>query len=175
VKLPVAWARVWDIAALVVLALVLWKIFVGPRLLVVAASAPTAPHATFARLDGAAFAVTDARGRVLFLDFYASWCGPCKVELPLVESWAKSHAQAVVVPVDVAEPRSAAAAFARQHGLGNVAIDPHGDSQGIFAVTGLPTIVVVDPQGRVRAKWEGLNPAVALAMSSAQESLANPK
>ena len=158
-------------AALVVVALVLWKIFVGPRLLAVAASAQPAPHATFARLDGGAFHVVDARGRVLFLDFYASWCGPCKVELPLVESWAKSHAQAVVVPVDMAEPRSAMAAFAREHSLGNVAIDPHGDSQGIFAIGGLPTVVVVDPQGRIRAKWEGLNPAISLAMSNAETSL----
>ncbi|MBV8372053.1 MAG: redoxin domain-containing protein [Candidatus Eremiobacteraeota bacterium] len=167
------WARLWDVAALLVVAFALWKVFVAPRSLVIAASAQTAPHASFARLEGDAFHVTAARGHVLFLDFYATWCTPCKIELPLVVSWANNHAGAIVVPVDVAEPRRAAQTFAREHGLGNVALDPHGDSQGTFGVEGLPTVVVVDPQGRIRAKWQGLNPAIALAMTHAETSLSN--
>lgn len=74
--------------------------------------------------------------------------------------------------VDVAEPRTAVEEFARRYALGNVAMDPHGDSQGIFAINGLPTVVVVDPQGRIRARWQGLNPAISLAMSNAQRTLA---
>jgi cytochrome c biogenesis protein CcmG/thiol:disulfide interchange protein DsbE len=172
VKRGFSWSRVWDVAALFVIAFVLWKIFIAPRSFGVAASAPTAPHATFTRLDGGAFHVTEARGHLLFLDFYASWCGPCKVELPLVETWAKAHAGSVVVPVDVAEPRIAVAAFARKYGLRNVALDPHGDAQAIFSIAGLPTVVVIDPQGRIRATWEGLNPAISLAMSNAESRLA---
>ncbi|MGA8533930.1 MAG: redoxin domain-containing protein [Candidatus Tumulicola sp.] len=167
-----SWSRLWDAAAILVVAFVVWKIFIAPRSFGAAASAQPAPHAPFARLDGNAFRVTDARGRLLFLDFYASWCGPCKVELPLVESWARTHSRAVVVPVDVAEPRTAVAAFAREYGLGNVALDPRGDAQGIFSVGGLPTVVVIDPQGRIRAKWEGLNPAISMAMNNAEKSLA---
>jgi thiol-disulfide isomerase/thioredoxin len=174
VKVGFRWARVWDVAALLVVAFVLWKIFVAPRSFGVAASAQPAPHATFTRLDGGAFHVTDARGRLLFLDFYASWCEPCKVELPLVESWAKAHARTVVVPVDVAEPRIVVREFARKYGLNNVALDPHGDAQSIFSIGGLPTVVVIDPQGRIRATWEGLNPAISLAMSNAEKTLAAP-
>jgi thiol-disulfide isomerase/thioredoxin len=167
-----SWARIWDALALLVVAFVVWKIFVAPRSFAAATSAQPAPHAAFARLDGTAFHVTDARGRLLFLDFYASWCTPCKVELPLVESWAKTHARAVVVPVDVAEPREAVAAFARKYALEGVALDPHADAQGIFSIGGFPTVVVIDPQGRIRAKWEGLNPAIAMAMSNAESTLA---
>jgi thiol-disulfide isomerase/thioredoxin len=166
------WARVWDVAALVVVAFVLWKIFVAPRSFAVAASARPAPHATFERLDGSTFRVTDARGRLLFLDFYASWCTPCKVELPLVRSWARTHTRALVVPIDVAEPRGTVDAFARKYGLENVALDPHADAQGIFSVAGFPTVVVIDPQGRIRATWQGLNPAIAMAMSNAESALA---
>ena len=165
------WARLWDVAAALVLAFALWKVFVAPRSLSDAGSAQTAPHAVFARLDGGEFRVSDLRGRLLFLDFYASWCTPCRIELPLVRSWARAHPDAVVVPVDVAEPRSVAAEFARRYDLSNVAIDPHGDAQGIFEIDGLPTIVVVDPQGRIRAKWQGLNPAISLAMSNAERNL----
>jgi len=165
------WARLWDVAAALVLAFALWKILVAPRYFGAAATSQPAPHAVFARLDGKQFRIIDARGHLLFLDFYASWCTPCRIELPLVRSWAKAHSDAVVVPVDVAEPRAVAEDFARRYDLGNVAIDPHGDAQGIFEINGLPTIVVVDPQGRIRAKWQGLNPAISLAMSNAESNL----
>lgn len=152
-------------------AFAIWKIFVAPREFASAERARPAPHAGFERLDGGTFRVTDARGRVLFLDFYASWCEPCKLELPLVESWARKHPEASVVPVDVAEPRAVARAFARRYGLRNVAVDPRGDAAGIFQLGGFPTIVVIDPAGRIRAKWEGLNPAIGIALGNAQSKL----
>jgi thiol-disulfide isomerase/thioredoxin len=166
------WGRLWDVAAVVVLGFALWKIFIAPRSFGAASAAQPAPHAAFDRLDGSRFQVTDARGRLLFLDFYATWCTPCKIEMPMIESWAKAHPDAVVVPVDVAEPRVAVTAFARAHGLSNVVMDPRGDSQGIFGIEGFPTVVVVDPQGRIRAKWQGLNPAISLAMTNAEKTLA---
>lgn len=158
---------------MLVLGFAIWKMFVAPRSFGAASAAPTAPHAVFPRLDGGQFRITDARGRLLFLDFYATWCTPCKIEMPLVRAWAKAHPGALVVPVDVAEPRAAVAAFAGTHDLGDVAMDPFGDAQGIFGIDGFPTIVVVDPQGRIRAKWQGLNPAISLAMSNAQKALAS--
>lgn len=164
-------ARLWDVLAVAAVAFALWKIFVAPRAFESAARAQPAPHAVFARLDGGAVRVADLRGRVLFLDFYASWCGPCKIELPLVESWASKHPGSIVVPVDVAEPRAVVSAFARKYVLSNVAYDSQGDARGIFSLSGFPTVVVVDPAGRIRAKWEGLNPAIALAMSNAETSL----
>ncbi len=165
-------ARLWDVAAALVLGFAIWKIFIAPRSFGAASTAAPAPHAVFTRLDGSQFRVAGARGRLLFLDFYASWCVPCKVQMPLVTAWAKAHPGALVVPVDVAEPRAAVAAFAGTHGLGDVAMDPHGDSQGIFGIDGFPTVVVVDPQGRIRAKWQGLNPAISLAMTNAEKTLA---
>lgn len=161
-----------DALALAILAFAVWKMLVAPRAFANPASAPPAPHASFERLDGGTpLRVADLRGRVAFLDFYASWCTPCRVELPLVARWSASHPRAHVAFVDVAEPPAIAAPFARRYGLPGVALDPRGDARGIFAIEGFPTIVVVDPQGRIRAKWEGLNPAVALAMSNAQTQL----
>jgi len=86
------------------------KIFIAPRSFEPAGTHP-APAAIYQRLDGDAFRIADARGRVLFVDFYASWCEPCKLELPLVEAWSRAHPDAAVVPVDVGEERSIAAAF----------------------------------------------------------------
>lgn len=101
------------------------------------------------------------------MDFYASWCEPCKIELPLVERWLRAHPTATVVPVDVGEPRSVAAEFAARYSLGDVALDAQTSARPLFGVQGFPTIVVIDATGHIRAKWEGLNPAIGLALSHA--------
>jgi thiol-disulfide isomerase/thioredoxin len=162
--------RVWDAIAVVAIAFVLWKIFAAPRSFEPSGAHP-APDAIYSRLDGGTFKVADQRGRVVFLDFYASWCTPCKIELPLVESWRRTHPDAVVVPVDVGEPRSVAAPFARRYSLGNVALDLHSSAPALFGVEGLPTVVVIDGTGHIRAKWEGLNLAIGLALSNAENRL----
>lgn len=155
-----------DVLAIAAIAFILWKVLIAPRNLDPAGAFP-APHATYARLDGGAFTIAGARGRVLFLDFFASWCEPCRVELPSIERWAKENPRALVVPVDVGEPRPVAAEFARKYDLHDVVLDPHQTAQAFFAVHGFPTVVVVDPGGSIRARWEGLNPAIGLAMSNA--------
>ncbi|MGB8907162.1 MAG: TlpA disulfide reductase family protein [Candidatus Cybelea sp.] len=164
------WNKVWDALAALVIAFAIWKILVAPRLL----SAPgihPAPHAVYARLDGAPFKVAEQRGRTVFLEFYASWCEPCRIELPLVEAWKRKHPDATIVPVDVGEGRSVAAEFARRYSLGDVALDPQNSAPALFGVQGFPTMVVIDSKGDIRAKWEGLNPAIALALTNAQTHL----
>ncbi len=162
--------RFWDALAALVIGFAVWKIFIAPRSFEPAGAHP-APAAIYQRLNGDAFRVADRRGHVLFLDFYASWCEPCKLELPLVEAWSREHPAATVVAVDVGEERSIAAAFARRYRLQNVALDPDSNARALFAVEGFPTVVVIDRSGFVRAKWEGLNPAIALAMNNALSSL----
>src|SRR5579875_1661534 len=135
------------------------------------ADAYPAPHVSYERLSGGTFNVTDARGKVLFLDFYATWCEPCRLETPLVEAYARKHPEASVVSVDVGEPRSLAERFAAKYHMQNVVLDPHSLSQGYFQVGGFPTIVVIDPEGKIRATWSGFNPAVDLAMKNAEQNL----
>jgi len=162
--------RVLDVLALLVIAFVLWRLFVAPRSLKGADAYP-APRVAYQRLDGGTFTVADAHGKVLFLDFFASWCEPCRLSLPLIERYARAHPSVDVVAIDVGEPRAVALAFARKMHLANVALDPQSLSLGYFGVQGFPTTVVIDPIGKVRAKWSGFNPAIQLAMSHAQSSL----
>jgi len=105
------------------------------------------------------------------LDFYASWCEPCQLETPMIERYARANPQAAVVPIDVGEPAAVAAHFAQRYKLKGVVLDPSSSSQGFFQIDGFPTIVVVDPQGRIRATWSGFNPAIELAMSNAAKKL----
>lgn len=162
--------RLLDLLAVIMVLFVIYKIFVAPRFLSKALAYP-APHVTYATLSGSPFVLTKHRGRVVFLDFWASWCAPCKVSLPMVEKFARAHPEVDVVPVDVGEPRGVAEAFARAHHLQNVALDPKALSQGFFQIDGFPTMVVIDPQGRVRATWPGLNPAIQMNMAHAAQTL----
>lgn len=162
--------RLLDLLAVIMVLFVIYKIFVAPRFLSKASAYP-APHVTYATLSGSPFVLTKHRGRVVFLDFWASWCAPCKISLPMVEKFARAHPEVDVVPVDVGEPRGVAEAFARAHHLQNVALDPKALSQGFFQIDGFPTMVVIDPQGRVRATWPGLNPAIQMNMAHAAQTL----
>lgn len=163
-------SRVLDVLAVLVVLFVLYRIFIAPRDLRAAKAYP-APHVTYQTLSGKPFVLTGQRGRLVFLDFFASWCEPCKISLPLVETYARAHPEVEVVPVDVGEPRGVVAAFAKAHGLRNVAMDPQTLSRGFFEVQGFPTMVVIDPQGRIRATWTGLNPAIQLNMAHAEKTL----
>ncbi|HZV77332.1 MAG TPA: TlpA disulfide reductase family protein [Candidatus Babeliales bacterium] len=162
--------RIWDAITLAAIAFALWKIFIAPTAFNAPGSLP-APHAVFARLDGGSFRLAAQRGRLVFLEFYASWCEPCKLQLPLVEAWGRSHPGVLIVPVDVGEARAVAAEFARRYSLQDVALDPSAGSRALFGLAGFPTVVVVDRSGDIRARWEGLNPAIGLAMSGALRRL----
>lgn len=160
-------ARGLDALAVVVVLFALFQFFVVPRLHGAAAS--PAPPVELAALDGGRFSLEAHRGRVVFLDFWASWCGPCKDSLPLVEHYARSHRDVDVVAVDVGESAQVARAYARANGVGNVVLDADQLAANAYGVTGFPTMVVVDPDGMVRAKWVGFNPAIETAMADAGE------
>jgi thiol-disulfide isomerase/thioredoxin len=162
---------IFDVLALGLVAFIVYRLLVAPRSLPESAAYP-APAVHFQALSGAPFALEKLRGHVVFLEFYASWCAPCRISLPLVESFARSHPHVRVVPVDVGEPRELAAAFAHQNSLTNVVIDPPALSRGFFQIQGFPTMVVIDARGRIRATWEGLNPAIQLNMAHAARALA---
>jgi thiol-disulfide isomerase/thioredoxin len=162
---------IFDALAIALVVFIAYRLILAPRSLPESAAYP-APAVHFQALSGAPFALEKQRGHVVFLEFYASWCAPCRVSLPLVESFARSHPHVRVIPVDVGEPRELAAAFARQNALANVVIDPRALSRGFFQLEGFPTMVVIDARGRIRATWEGLNPAIQLNMAHAAKTLA---
>jgi cytochrome c biogenesis protein CcmG, thiol:disulfide interchange protein DsbE len=164
--------RLLDLLAVLAVLFVAYRIFVAPRMLDRASAFP-APHVTYESLSGKPFVLTEHRGRVVFLDFWATWCDPCRASLPMVEQFARSHPEVDVVPIDVGEPRGLAQSYAQTHHLLHVALDPKELSMGFFQIEGFPTIVVVDPQGRIRATWQGFNPAVQLNMEHAARALAH--
>lgn len=106
--------------------------------------------------DGGTFASAEARGKPLILAFWASWCGPCRAELPALSSWAAAHPDVTVLAVNVDRDRAPAERF-----LGAVrmdlptAFDPDGHQLGSFGVESMPTTLLFDRQGRLSWRHAG--------------------
>jgi len=126
-----------------------------------------APPVSLATLDGGRFDLGRRHGRFVFLDFYATWCEPCRQSIPLVERFARLHPAADVVAIDVGEPTALARPFAAKFGLRDVALDPDLTVAHAFAVDGYPTIVAIDAAGSVRARWIGYDPQIERALRDA--------
>src|SRR5919199_3693971 len=94
--------------------------------------------------------LADYRGRIVVLNFWASWCRPCRSESPLLERWHRriSRRGGTVLGVDVLDVSSDALGFARRFGLTYPMLrDRSGDTMGDFGVTAYPETFVLDRRG----------------------------
>jgi thiol-disulfide isomerase/thioredoxin len=120
----------------------------GPRML---AGAPAASFAV-KRVDGTPDGLDHYRGRVVVLNLWATWCPPCREEMPALERlYQQYRAQGVVVlGVDQGEGARIAAAYARDHGVTYpILIDEDQQYGRAYAAVGLPTTIVIGRDGRI--------------------------
>jgi len=118
-----------------------------------------APAVRLPRLEGGGQgSLASFRGRVVVLNFWASWCEPCRKESPLLERWHRRIAKrgGTVLGVDVLDVSSDARRFVREYGLSYPMLrDREGASQREFGVVGYPESVVIDRMGRIAAVKRG--------------------
>ena len=97
--------------------------------------------------------MSDFRGKITYVDFWASWCGPCRLSLPalnsLNEAFSDDPVQFLAINVDVVE-EDAWDFLARYTVDYPVVIDTEGDIARLFAVDGMPSGYLLDAEGRVR-------------------------
>jgi len=107
---------------------------------------------------GRAGSVADFRGKVVILNFWASWCPPCVDELPLLERTQKSldGKDATVVGVNLRDVSTEAMAFVRRYGLTYPSLrDRDADLARAYGTTSYPETFVIDRRGRIAAKRRG--------------------
>jgi cytochrome c biogenesis protein CcmG/thiol:disulfide interchange protein DsbE len=118
-----------------------------------------APGFDLPRVDGdGTISLSSLRGRVVVLNFWASWCGPCRVEHPDLEAAWQRYREHGVVIIGVGYQDRAADALAFRRDLGGdwpLVEDPESRIALAYGVTGVPETFFVAPDGRVSGKSYG--------------------
>lgn len=156
-----AWLRLVITSGIVVV--FVWLLAYGftrdPRFIQSPLIGRQAPDFTLTRFDGGGtLSLKDLRGKAVLVNFWASWCPPCRVEAPSLEAaWRMYKDKEVVfVGVDIQDKEPDARAFLKEFGItypngwdesGNVAVD--------FGVWGLPETFFLDREGRITYKHVG--------------------
>ena len=116
----------------------------------------TVPDIKWTQTDGKTVSIKDLRGKVVMLQFTASWCGVCRREMPFIERdiWQKhkDNKDFYLVGIDRDEPKATVEAFAKQTGVTYpLALDPGADLFAQFALreSGITRNVLVDRDGKI--------------------------
>ncbi|MBM3697737.1 MAG: TlpA family protein disulfide reductase [Actinobacteria bacterium] len=129
----------------------------GRALLTPAADRPAAVPVSVPRLDGPGDITVGRPGaRPTVVNLWASWCGPCKEEMPAVQRFATATPGVRVVGIAVDDAPDAAREFAREVGVEfPLGVDSDDGVADGYGFTGLPTTFVLDAQGRLASTWAG--------------------
>jgi DsbE subfamily thiol:disulfide oxidoreductase len=118
-----------------------------------------APSFSLVSTDGSPTSLSDLRGQPVLVNFWASWCPPCRGEMPDLERVASEYRDRglVVVGVDLEEDRDPVVRYAQTLGIHSLTLllDPGGTVATRYNVTGLPTSYFVDRDGLIRDRNVG--------------------
>lgn len=155
-----AWRRL--LITIIVIVPIVWLLAYGfsrdPRYIVSPLMGRQAPQFTLSLFDGRPISLSDLRGKAVFINFWASWCPPCRAEARDLEAaWQKLKDQDFVfLGIDIQDTEKDALAFLREF---NVTYPNGRDAEGKIAVDygvwGIPESFFIDPQGRITYKHVG--------------------
>ena len=122
----------------------------------------TAPDFAMVLDDGRYLRLSDLQGKPVVLNFWATWCGPCRLEMPELVKAAAANQDLVVLAADVQEARSPVEDFAAEFRMNlPVVLDKDGKVRSLYRVPGLPTTYFIDKAGKIASAVVGpLTPQV---------------
>ena len=113
---------------------------------------------TLEDLRGSMMSLKDSRGKVIFLNFWASWCGPCRIEMPAMELFWQvfQDDEFVILAMDVKEDRDTVSSFIENNDYTfPVLLDSRGKVANMYDVRAYPTSFLIDREGKVVGKAVG--------------------
>lgn len=115
-----------------------------------------APEFSLPTVDGE-FQLSETRGKPVVLNFWASWCYPCRIEMPDLQRLHERYGdQVTVVGVNLRESRSTVAKYVQEHGYGwTFALDLDGRVNELYRIHGIPVSVFIDRKGVIRNVHQG--------------------
>jgi cytochrome c biogenesis protein CcmG, thiol:disulfide interchange protein DsbE len=129
-------------------------------------------------LDGKPHRLKDYRGKQVILNFWASWCAPCRVETPLLQAAYQRLANrgVVVIGVNMREDPTTARRFVDEYGVTYpILLDRDADVAIAYEAFGLPTTFFIDPDGVIQAKEIGVVTQESLSKNLSLIATPNPQ
>ncbi len=120
-----------------------------------------APDFTLKSLEGPNVKLSELRGDVVLINFWASWCGPCRQEMPLLEELSTKYAPMgyTMLGVNVEEDSSAAKSMLEELGVSfPILFDNENSVSESYEVIAMPTTIIVDRDGNVQYVHHGYKP-----------------
>jgi peroxiredoxin len=136
-----------------------------------------APEFELQLLDGKKFRLSETRGRVIVLDFWATWCGPCIQAMPQVDAAVRDFADQGVqlIAVNLEEAPKKITAMLERHKLEmTVALDRDGAVAGKYGANAIPQTVIIDREGKVARLFVGGGPQFGDQVREALRAVLEP-
>jgi thiol-disulfide isomerase/thioredoxin len=137
-----------------------------------------APDFSLDLLDGGRFTLSQQRGKVVVLDFWATWCGPCMQAMPMIEETVKSFGRddILLIAVNLQETEEPIRAVLERLKLDpQVALDIDGVAAARYQANAIPQTVVIDQEGNVQRLFIGGGAKLGPQLSEAIEQLVTPE
>lgn len=117
-----------------------------------------APDLLLKNLQGDTVSLSDYRGKIVLVNNWATWCPPCKAEMPDLQAYYEKHAadDLALLAINAGDSAADVVQFAEAYGLTfEVLLDPNNQAVRAFKNTGLPSTYLIDRDGTVRYAWLG--------------------
>jgi len=117
-----------------------------------------APDFRLVLADGSSLALSDLKGRPVLINFWATWCPPCRREMPdIIDRYNQNADDLVVLAINTREGLDLVEPFAESYEITMpVVLDQAGDIMRLYEVNSMPTSYFIDRDGRIVMRWVGL-------------------
>jgi peroxiredoxin len=123
----------------------------------------SAPDFSTMRLSGEPFVLSQTRGTPIILNFWATWCVPCEIEMPELQALHVAHPSIRVIGVNLSESPAVIADWMARGGFTfDIALDPAGQIASLYALRGQPTTFILSPSGVILEILYGATTRAAL-------------